>query len=355
MSSIAIDDLQFIHLEITNKCNLRCPGCARTEKGETHPYLADQLMEWTLEKVKEKFPPHIVKNKIWTLGGTVDEPLMNKDIYSICEYLVQNEGYIEIFTNASANTEETFQKLGKLSYESQSIDVKFSVDGYEDTNHFYRVNAVWDKIVKNMTAFSSQQGICEWQYLVFEHNQKSIEPAKKLADQLQIPFVLRQNVRNTKPWTSYIKKKIDGKVVTEKFLVYPTTSKKVEHPETEKVKNWSHPKQGIEQNQADSIFCMFEHKKEIFIDWSGKVWPCCWFATDYHFEKLPVLLELDKEFGEGWNSVHNHSLESIIQSPYYKELLVQSWIEGAKFHNPECFKKCGDFAKRRDYKFSTVQ
>lgn len=40
--------------------------------------------------------------------------------------------------------------------------------------------------------------------------------------------------------------------------------------------------------------------------------------------------------------------------PYYNELLIKSWMKNAKFHNQECFKKCGDFAKRQSYKFSSV-
>jgi MoaA/NifB/PqqE/SkfB family radical SAM enzyme len=355
MLSLAVHEIQNIHFEITNKCNSRCPGCARTHNGETHPYLADKLMEWDIEKVKTIFPPELVSSKHFTLGGTVDEPFMNRHIFDICEYLIANGGHIEIFTNGGANTVETFTKLGKLSYDTQALSVKFSVDGFEDTNHLYRVNVDWNKIVENMTAYTQQQGRCEWQYLVFEHNEKSIQQAKELADKLKIPIVLRQNVRNIKPWTSYIKKKVEGKIVTEKFVVNPTTSKKHAHPETNKVSKWSTPENISEQDKADSIYCLMYHKKEVFIDWSGRLWPCCWFATDYHFEEDHVLQEMDTEYGEHWNSVHYHSIDEILNTPYYKELLVKSWMKDNKFHNEECFKKCGDFAKRQNYRYSAVE
>lgn len=349
--NLTVDQIHNIHFEITNKCNSRCPGCARTLNGDTHPYLKPQLMEWDLDSIKKILPPNVSYGKSFTLGGSVDEPFMNKNIESIVRYFIENGAHVEIFTNCGANTKQTFENLGKLSAETNQLDIKFSIDGMENTNHLYRVNVDWDKVVENITAYSSQGGKCEWQYLVFEHNEKDIPNAKQLAEKLKIPIYLRQNVRNIKPWTSYIKKKIDGKIVTEEFIVKTTDKKDYNHPETEKVKKWSTPINISEQDKADSIQCLMYHTREIFIDWSGLVWPCCWFATDYHFENHKVFADMDNEFGKGWNSILQHSLQSILDHPYYTSLLKQSWRKDAKFHNPECFKKCGDFAKRQAYRY----
>jgi len=352
--SPSVDKLRAIHFEITNKCNSRCPGCARTLKGETHPYLADKLMQWDLEEIKKVLHPDTIDDRLFTFGGVVDEPFMNTNIVDICHYIVENDGWIEIFTNGGANTKEAFSDLGKLSRESKGrLKINFSVDGTKDTNHLYRVNVIWDKVLENMTAYTKEQGHGEWQYLVFDHNEKSIEEAKKIAKQLNIPFYLRQNVRNIKPWTSYITKKIDGKLVTEKFLVKPTKKKEFEHPSLKEVKNWSEeigtPEQELEKSKT--INCLFYHEREIFIDWSGLVWPCCWFATDYHMEDRKYMKKMREELGTTWNSVKHHSLEEILSHPYYKELLYKSWTDGEKFHNPDCFKKCGDNAKRQKYQY----
>jgi len=171
---ITAQDLKHIHLEITNKCNSRCPGCARTLNGDTHPMLKPLLMEWNLNDVKKMFSPRIIDDKLFTLGGVVDEPLMNTNILKIVEHILDNNGRIEIYTNTGANTIQTFETLGKWSKQTQRLDVKFSVDGLEHTNHLYRVNVDWNKVVSNMTAYASQGGICEWQYLVFEHNENDI-------------------------------------------------------------------------------------------------------------------------------------------------------------------------------------
>ena len=45
-----VQDLKKIEVELTTRCNARCPGCARTLKGETNPdvELADITLELAL-------------------------------------------------------------------------------------------------------------------------------------------------------------------------------------------------------------------------------------------------------------------------------------------------------------------
>jgi len=346
--------LQNIHLEITNKCNSRCPGCARTLDGDTHPLLKPHMMQWSLNDFQKFFDPKFIDNKLFTFGGVVDEPFMNTHIMDIVDYILKCNGYIEIFTNTGANTKEVFETFGKWSKQTGRLDVKFSVDGLEDTNHLYRVNVDWHKVIENMTAYATQGGKCEWQYLVFEHNEKDIDDAKNIADSLGVPFVLRQNVRNIAPWTAVAKKKIDGKIVEETFTVNPTKNKSLEHPDTDKVANWKENFEISEQDKAKSIRCKMFHEKEIFVDWSGRVFPCCWFASDYFFDADHHLKEVDIEYGDGWNSLHLHTLEEIMAHEYYAILLQKSWQRGSKFYSSDCFKKCGDKGARQSYQYTTL-
>ena len=86
----------------------------------------------------------MVHGKEFYFGGTVDDPMMNKNVYDICEYVIGNQGQVTLETNTGANTADTYTKLGQLSYESNGkLHVYFSVDGLEKTNHLYRVNVIW--------------------------------------------------------------------------------------------------------------------------------------------------------------------------------------------------------------------
>ena len=56
--------------------------------------------------------------------------------------------------------------------------VIFAIDGLEDTNHLYRVNTNFNKIMENAKAFINAGGIARWDFIAFAHNEHQIEEAK---------------------------------------------------------------------------------------------------------------------------------------------------------------------------------
>ena len=342
-----VDNLDTIRVEITNKCNARCPGCERTVDGDTHPELKKNVVEYTLADFKNMFPSNMIQGKEFYFGGTVDDPMMNKNVYDICEYVINNQGQVTLETNTGANTTDTYAKLGKLSYDSQGkLHVLFSVDGLEHTNHLYRVNVMWSKVLENMKAYASSKGKCTWQYLVFDHNYDDIPKAKELAQQLGIRLVLRQNVRNIKPWISKtkVKNKETKKIETKTFEV--KTTEKFQHPELKKMKKIREKV----QPKKKSINCLMVHQREIFVAWNSRVWPCCWFATD-SFSRYDYFKKLDEKLGTDWNSLKHNSLSEILQHGYYAKILRESWTNPKfkEYYYPFCYTKCGDNSARTNY------
>ena len=348
---LLVKDLDTIHIEITNKCNARCPGCERTVNGDTHPFLKANPVEWTLSDFQHKFPKESIIDTEFYFGGTVDDPLMNSHVYDITKYIIDNDGSAIIETNTGANTAETYKKLGKLSYDSKKLFVKFSVDGLEHTNHLYRVNVKWQKVMENMKAYISEKGSCQWQYLVFDHNYDDTENAKKLAKDLGVDLVLRQNVRNVKTWTSKIKSKNKEtkKIETKEFKV--KTTPKFQHPELNKVATGIFKKENpVTIKQKKSINCLMVHQREIFVAWNSRVWPCCWFATD-SFARFDYFKKLDEKLGTNWNNLKYNSLSEILQHEYYAKILQESWTNPTfkEYYYPFCYEKCGDNNARTNY------
>ena len=342
-----VDNLDTIRVEITNKCNARCPGCERTVDGDTHPDLKKNVVEYTLDDFKNMFPSNMVQGKEFYFGGTVDDPMMNKNVYDICEYVISNQGQVTLETNTGANNVDTYTKLGQLSHQSNGkLHVYFSVDGLEKTNHLYRVNVIWSKVLENMKAYSSNKGKCTWQYLVFDHNYKDVPEAKALADELGINLVLRQNVRNVKPWISKtkVKNKETKKIETKTFEV--KTTEKFEHPELKKT---TEIKQQV-QPKRKSINCLMIHKGEIFVAWTKRVWPCCWFASD-SFARYDYFKKLDEKLGSTWNDLHHNTLDQILGHEYYDKILQESWKnpQFKDYYYPFCYTKCGDNNARTHY------
>lgn len=342
-----VKNLKTIRVEITNKCNARCPGCERTVDGDTHPLLKSNPVELTVEQFEKMFPTNIVAGKEFYFGGTVDDPLMNNNVYDICEYVIDNKGMVNIETNTGANTTETFKKLGKLSRKSnKNLHVHFSVDGLEETNHLYRVNVKWSKVLENMKAYVSENGYCTWQYLVFDHNYDDIEKAKELAKELNIPLVLRQNVRNIEPWISKtkVKNKETKKIETKTFEV--KTTDKFSHPELEKVVDVRDKPQPTKK----SINCLMIHQGEVFVAWDSRVWPCCWFASD-SFARYDYFKKLDEKLGNTWNNLQYNTLDQIVEHEYYATILKESWTNPKfkEYYYPFCYRKCGDNNARTHY------
>ena len=351
-----INDVKCVHLEITNNCNARCPGCARTSKGKTHPNLASNLTEWSINEIKSIISKSSIAGKTFTLGGTVDEPMMHTNIYEVVKFFIDNGGYVEIYTNTGCNTVDTFTRLAEISKQTEMLKLFFSVDGLEETNHLYRINVQWKKVIENMTAYATQGGKCEWQYLVFKHNENDIDRAKLLADSLGIPFFVRQNMRNPDPYPAYEYKKVDGKLVLSTHMIEPSYNPKFEPKAIEQKRN-----NLVKESKEDykEINCVILHQKEIFVSWNKKLWPCCWFANQYGFgrpvDKLDIFTEFERDFGVEWNDLNKQSLSNILQHQYFTELLEKSWQLDAKYHNPICFEMCGNQGIRQKYKLTDIK
>ena len=63
--------------------------------------------------------------------------------------------------------------------------VEFAVDGLEDTNPIYRVNAKWNSIQNGIkTLRENYTGQLVWRYIVFEHNYHQVVEAQQIARDL---------------------------------------------------------------------------------------------------------------------------------------------------------------------------
>jgi sulfatase maturation enzyme AslB (radical SAM superfamily) len=85
-------------------------------------------------------------------------------------------------TNGSARTVDWWRDIAEVL--KPNGYVIFSIDGLEDTNHLYRRNTNWEKIISNVNAFIEAGGIAHWEYIVFEHNEHQIDIARDLASSL---------------------------------------------------------------------------------------------------------------------------------------------------------------------------
>jgi len=177
------NDIKKVQMETSSVCNAACPMCAR----ELPPFdKKKDAVSLSLEKVKEILSIEFISNlEYLDMCGNTGDPAAAPDTIKIFKYFrdINNTMSFGMHTNGSLRNKQWWEDLGSvLSRPGDSCT--FSVDGLEDTNHIYRVNTVFKKIIENSSAFIAAGGRANWDFLVFEHNEHQVEDARKLAKEL---------------------------------------------------------------------------------------------------------------------------------------------------------------------------
>ena len=172
MSYITIDNINGINAELSNYCNAACPMCARFNfKLELRKDVTN-TSHTSLNLIKDKIGSTIIKRlKRFYSCGTYGDGSMNPECLEIYEHLRKNNNtcQLELFTNGGARNLEFWAELAKIG-----VEVLFHIDGLEDTNHLYRRNVKWDKLMANAQSYIQAGGKAGWHMFSFKHNQHQI-------------------------------------------------------------------------------------------------------------------------------------------------------------------------------------
>ena len=120
----------------------------------------------------------------------------------------------------------------------------------EDTNHIYRRNTVWSKIMENAQAFIDAGGSAHWDMLIYEHNQHQVQLAQDLAKNMGF---------------SWFRAKVSKRFVSTpvEFLKPPL--------------GYALPNVN---DSAGPINCHALNEHSIYIAADGSRLPCCWFGAE---------------------------------------------------------------------------
>jgi len=388
-------ELSQMHIELTNGCNAACPMCVRFHNNSplTRPDL--EIGQITIDKFKKYFPPHILqKCNLILFCGVHGDPCVARDTLEICEYIMQSSSKtaVRMNTNGGMRKPDWWKKLGELFSKRNKESgfnywqVTFSIDGLEDTNHIYRRNVNWKNLKDNFTAFISAGGLANWDYLIFKHNEHQIEEAKYLAEQFGFhEFVPKKalGVDNGRELTPMGVLNKEGKV--EYVIEAPTDPKNrnLENPQgsfsdtltyypfdpadyrkaKETKSTLNHFQEQVNTVYEDRILnednskydkCEIKCKskmgkwgKEIFVDQSGRVMPCCYIGTHLNGVYTDTrTLQLHKHMNDyDWDhfSLEKHTLEEILDAEHLDRVFADSWTKEsvAKGKLSYCADTCG--------------
>lgn len=177
------DTIEWLDIELTSYCNIKCPGCLRQEShNKVEPLLNKSYTK--LSDLKKWITADGLPNlKYVNFCGSVDEPTSHPEILEIVDYfklIVDHRGKnagVNIATNGSTRTPEFWAELGR-----RRISVFWGIDGIDQESlEKYRVGSNFKKIQENFRAFIKAGGHAHWQYIVFEHNEHLLKKAKQMS------------------------------------------------------------------------------------------------------------------------------------------------------------------------------
>lgn len=364
-------DISQLHIELTNRCNAACPMCVRFYQNSPLVRPDIELGEITADQFKNWFPSNFLKQiDLILFCGVHGDPCVAKDLLEIVEYITTSSPTTKLRfnTNGGMRNPEFWTALGNMLKNWNEHWITFSIDGLEDTNHLYRRNVQWNKLISNVKAFTETGAVAHWDFLIFKHNEHQIDQAESLAIDLNFKrFTPKKalgvdNGSSLKPMVALNK---EGSV---DYLIYPPTNPKDRNLETPSgnvaepesypftKESYQHLKETklelqYHENRYKNFYEKYETEittaddeysrsdiqckskvttgVELFIDNHGKVWPCCYIGT--HMNSLYsdiATLQLHYEFknyGLEHFDLHNYSLKEILDNGVLNKSTADTW------------------------------
>ena len=331
---LKLHDIEQIQIELTTRCNARCPMCMRNYRGMDYNGGYPET-ELRLADIKHILPPEFLKQiKRVVFNGNLGDFGLAKDGLEIVEYLVENTiQKIHISTNGSMRTPEWWSRLAL-----PGVQIGWGIDGLSDTHSLYRQDTNWDTIIKNATAFIRAGGHAIWRFIPFDHNQHQEQSCKDLANKLG--FARFENInegRNRGPvydrtgefshwlgnrWPTESSQPPDIKSMLENHITW------FDHRTVKSDKD----------TQPLKLICQHKRQKEIYIAADGTVYPCCFlgfYPSTMAHPGNEQLLPLVKE-----NNALEYELEHCIEwFNSVEETWAKNSIAEGRLYN--CVNSCG--------------
>jgi len=311
--------------------------------------------------------------------GNFGDPIAAKDTLEIFQYFRQHNQQmtLSLHTNGSAKTPEWWKKLasviGKKGY------VIFGIDGLEDTNHLYRQNTIFSKIIENAQAFIEAGGRARWDYIVFAHNEHQVDEAEQLSKKMNFEkFQYKKSARffsNASGTTKEMHQASNRKGIETTLLQAPTNPKYRNNAlqEMSKIASSTTVKmlpskvsdlssilgaQTFHINESEKspmekvwdtaeIKCKVAEEKSLYISAEGVVQPCCWTANQmyvwYWKPRSSQIWSYIDQVGIDKLNAKVTPLQEIVDGLFFSNLIPDSWNKSscAEGKLSVCAKTCG--------------
>ena len=332
---LKLHEIEQLQLELTTRCNARCPMCMRNYRG--HDYNGGYPeTELSLTDVQHICQPEFLKQiKRILINGNLGDFGLARDGVEIVKYLVDaGVPLINIYTNGSMRTPDWWAQLAL-----PGVSVGFALDGLEDTHSLYRQDTNWSTVIRNAQSFIAAGGRAIWRFIPFDHNRHQEAECRALAQELG--FAAFDNIDGGRNRTPVYNR--DGSYSHWIGELFPGESK--ENPPAIKDLLVSHVTwfdhrtvESDKDTQPLNLICNHKRQRELYIAADGTVYPCCYLGFYPDTMAHPGNTQLKPLVQE--NNALKYSLEHCVE---WFDAVESTWAQPsiAEGRLYTCINSCG--------------
>ena len=330
----------FLEWEVTTACNAACPQCPRNYYGgktwENLPIVQNNLA-WAKKHLPNDFIQQLQRIDFC---GTYGDPIINNEFLEIVRWLrdVHPELIITVKTNGGLRDSSWWTTLAQLLGSNGSVF--FGIDGLADTNHLYRRNVDFNRVIENAQTFIQAGGVAYWNYLVFKHNQHQVDQARTLSEELGFQDF---NVKLTSRFFNKNHQLVDSQQV---YNDKGQPEYLLEMPSNPKYVNESYSKIDFTKNFAgNKIEPKCQQRQRIYLSAEGYVFPCGWlhdrmygFEAEQHQDREQLFKLFELAGGKDMANVNHTPIDDIVNGAWF-QTVVDSWTNNHRLNR--CEVMCG--------------
>lgn len=273
------------HIEVSSKCTLRCPRCARSE---VPAGLVNT--ELSLEFFQKNFTPEFVNEHVRkiTFCGDDGDPVYAHDLIPIIKYIKSIRPVeIVIITNGSHKKVHWWAELGQALDEHDTVH--FSLDGWDNpSNAIYRKGSDFMGVVDGIvTLRNNSQCQLVWAAIAFKFNEDRLDYMLKLATALKMDrFQLTKSTKFAQVYPVYgptdeLQPKPELIAQNQRFerIITQISDRVPNSTPAENTAAWTRTQ--AEYRDKPVIPLCAVGNKGLYINAQGHLFPCCWVANRY--------------------------------------------------------------------------